>query len=103
MKRFISVFLIISLLVVMSGCANNKTLDYKDPKTKVESKITFQPYGFFDTDKKNPNVYYSISIGNIIWSLIFSETLIIPVILCGWYLWEPVNQISNEGVVGAVN
>ena len=102
MKKSIAAILLFMMLF-MVGCAGNKTIEYKDSKTNTVSKITFQPYGIFDDEKRNPNIYYSLSWGNIFWSVVFSETLIIPGILCGFYLWEPQYQIDNPGIIGSVN
>jgi len=46
-------------------------------------------------DEMNPKVYYRVSAGNIVWSILCSETLLVPVILTGWYLWEPVDLKEN--------
>lgn len=81
------------LLFVFAGCAKNRTMEIGGKKTLVE------PYGmyseFFDKNRKNPGVEYRLSTGNVVLSIIFCETVIVPVVLCGWYLWEPVTNKIN--------
>jgi hypothetical protein len=38
----------------------------------------------------DPDVKYRVSTGNVIVSILLIETAIVPIILVGWYLWEPV-------------
>jgi len=93
MKKIISIIMIISLCLVMfSGCANSKRISI--PKTDKTGKTTYQlvkvqPYGMFEADETVDGVEYSLSIGNVIWAIIFVETIVIPIIIVGWYLFEP--------------
>lgn len=92
MKKFISILLIISMITFVIGCSNSKNIEYTDPNSHVTKTYRFEPIGIFNMDEKNPNIYYSFSLGNIFWCIVFSETIIIPIILIGWYLWEPEYQ-----------
>lgn len=97
MKRYIAVMLIM-LTVFMAACGSdrNLTVPKKDGSGKIEK--TFKQYGVIDmmltAGKENaipdPRVEYKPIIGNIVWAVILSETIIAPVIFCGWYLFEPV-------------
>lgn len=66
------------LAVMLSACARGMNVNgkYEDPQ------------GVF-TDR-NPKVQYKVSVGNVVWGVILFETIIAPVIIFGWYLWEPV-------------
>jgi len=101
MKKVISLVLIVALMSVFSGCAYRKTIT-----TKVDNSVTtrtYEPYGLFDMNKKNPNIQYEVSIGNIVWSAVLFETVIAPIILIGWYAYEPVGPIiTNPNMRGVV-
>jgi hypothetical protein len=78
MKVAIILLLIMSLLFI--GCANNKVID----------GINYQPYGLINQDDiKSPKVNYSPCWGNIIWGCVLAETIIVPVCLFGFFLFEP--------------
>ena len=79
------ILLIITLCFVVCSCADDKTFVNEKGKT-----FTAKPYGWANkNDEKIKNVTYDISVGNVVWSVIFSETIVIPVLLTGWYLFEP--------------
>ncbi len=95
MKILIAIVLVIALLLALplftavGGCASEKTLCRNVDTVKV-CKI-YPPCGLFDQDEcKDPDVRYKVSIGNIICDIIFIEIIFVPVVLAGWYLWEPV-------------
>ena len=39
---------------------------------------------------KDPGVVYEVSPGSVICAIIFFETLIVPVVVIGWDLYQPV-------------
>jgi len=84
--------LVLSLVVVLlSSCADSKTLIVDGKETVVE------PYGWADyQDTKVPGVVYKVNVGNVVWSIIFSETLIIPIWLTGWQIMEPVRSSTSN-------
>jgi len=100
MKRFTVWMVVICFLFTMVGCGSNKSIPIKDKEGKYQT-YTFQQYGLFDQDRKNPNVEYRVIIGNVIWAVILCETVVAPIIFLGWYLYEPVGE-AVEGVPGAV-
>lgn len=55
-----------------------------------------EPYGLFNLNDKNPNVRYELSIGNVVLSTIFVGAIVPPIVLGGWYLWEPVEEKKSE-------
>ncbi len=83
MKKLLLVFMFSALL--FSSCADSKTLE-------LNSKIrTFEPYGLIDKDEfKNDSIQYKLSVGNIVWSVILSETFVAPVYFIRFQLYEPV-------------
>lgn len=83
MKKII--FLLIILLSIVS-CADSKEFTIDNKRVKVE------PYGWFDKSQKNDSINYKVNTGNVILSIVFSETIIVPIILTGEELWEPVSK-----------
>ena len=96
MKKIITSILIVAIIALsFSGCADRKTVN----------GVTYDTYGLFDSnEKENKNIQYELSIGNIVWGVILSETIIAPIYFFGFALWEPVgpkNRNPNlNGVVG---
>jgi hypothetical protein len=92
MKKVIALFLVVSIL--FSGCADSKRIDGK----------TYDTYGFFNSQtKKNPNIQYEVSVGNVIWSVILVETVVFPIYFLGFSLYQPIskktNSVENIGVI----
>ena len=81
-------FLLLLTLMVNVSCADSKVfkLDGKD--------VLVEPYGWADSSTKNENIRYEVSVGNVVLSIIFSETIVAPVVFTGWYLFEPVELIT---------
>lgn len=90
MKKIIILALIATLFVSCSDAKKIKFPDGYDTKT-----VKIEPYGLFNMDTQNPDVHYRVVAGNVVWSIIGVETVIIPVALLGWYLFEPVCSESE--------
>ena len=93
MKNLIILICLVAL--VAGGCASSKNIDGK----------TYEPYGVFNQDShKDPSILYEVSFGSVAVAIIFSETLIAPVYVVGWCLWEPVRKIKGlpgkDGTIG---
>jgi hypothetical protein len=90
MKRILAMALVLALVACLSGCAKARTIDFREGARRVE------PYGLyvelFDKPRKDPAVEYKLNVPDVVLSIIFSETIVVPIILCGWYLWEPAGQ-----------
>jgi hypothetical protein len=82
MKK-ISGLLLLCLMTL--SCADSKefTIDGK--------QVTVEPYGWLE-DTKNDSVNYRLSTGNIVLSVIFSETVVVPIYLTGTGLYEPTTK-----------
>lgn len=91
MRKLLLILSILSLFLV--SCAGDETLTLNG-KTR-----TFEPYGWADKDLvKNDSIIYTVSVGNIVWSAIFVETIFVPIWLTGWYLWEPT-AVKTEYII----
>lgn len=69
-----------------SSCAYDTTFNHNG------SEVKGTVYGLFNQENKTPGVNYEVSVGNIVWSAILCETIIVPVILVGWYLYTPISM-----------
>ena len=100
MKKCIKLVLVLvlftTLVVTTVGCAKCKVITIED-KDGSPITATFKPYGLFNPSDKNPNVEYKVSVGNIIRSALTIEFLVIPVILIGWHLYEPIGPKTQDG------
>jgi hypothetical protein len=86
MKNKAQILATLLMAVLMTSCADSKkfTIDNKE--------VTVEPYGWFDTGAKNDSINYRLNAGNIVWSVILSGTVVVPVVLTGDQLWEPVSK-----------
>jgi len=99
--KILKIILSIILIISITGCANRKTI--KSSENGVSVTRTYIPYGLFDPEDQNPNIQYRVSIGNVVWSILLFETVIAPVVLFGWYLYEPVGPKVPNDMRGVVN
>ncbi len=75
MKRYIL------MLALLAGCAN----DLHTGTTHAA------PYGLLNqAEEKQDNVKYQVSWGNVILGAVLFETVIAPIYVFGFNLWEPV-------------
>lgn len=100
-------FILVAFL--FTSCANEKDFYFKNGKEITADEyfesnsgyetnlvdtfniVTAEPYGWANADEeKFDNVKYELSTGNIILSVIFSETIIAPLYLTGFEIKEPV-------------
>jgi len=84
------VLIMLALALTHGSCADSKDFEI-DGKT-----VTVEPYGWFDTTQANDSINYKVNTGNIIWSVIFSETIVVPVVLTGYELYEPVSKKESK-------
>ena len=90
MKNIIVILIVLSIFSLIS-CAQSKDIEING-KTQ-----TIIPYGWANEQAvKNDSVVYQICKGNIIWCIIGFETVIIPVALTGWSMYEPVRSINQK-------
>jgi major membrane immunogen (membrane-anchored lipoprotein) len=86
--------LILASTLALSACgADEKTIE----------GITYGTYGIVNKEEmRNPNIQYEISGWSIFWSVIFCETIIVPVYFIGWDLYQPVTKKDANWVPGQV-
>jgi len=90
------ILIFILLASVLISCADEKTFylnGTREALIKGEpiEAIHAETYGWANYEaRKDPNVIYEPCIGNVIWSVIGFETIVVPIWLTGWELYEPV-------------
>lgn len=82
MKKII---IILCALLICISCADSKVINIDNKKVEVK------PYGWMNKNsRKIPGVKYDVCCGNVVLSILLSETVIVPVLLTGLELFEPV-------------
>lgn len=83
MKKLMSMILVVSIALSLSGCGEPKVIEGKEVPT----------YGLFNEQtKKHEDIKYEISMGNVVWSIILVETVIAPVYFIGYSLYNPIEK-----------
>ena len=79
--------------LVLSGCGN----------TKIIRGIEYNTYGLANqSDRQNPDIEYELSLGSVFWAVIFSETIIVPLYVILYDLYQPVGPKYPSGIKGEV-
>lgn len=89
-----SIAAILAATMFLTACGRN----YIDANSGKE----YTTYGIFNEDtNKNPNMEYRVIVGNVILSILFIETAVVPILLVGFSLWEPVapKGMGEPGVI----
>ena len=91
MKKFIILFM---MVLAMMSCADSKTFERADG-----TKFVAEPYGWANyQSNKVEGVVYEVNVGNVVWDVLLFETIIVPVWLTGWELYEPVSYVEPNVV-----
>ena len=78
--------------LVICSCAEPKRFRKQDGTV-----FTAEPYGWVNYQTKAiKGVKYEINIHNVVLSTIFAETIITPVLITGYELFEPVSYIESD-------
>jgi hypothetical protein len=79
MKRSIIALCLTALF--LTGCAH----------PVKQGTMKYVPYGIANEQtKRDPNIKYEISAGSVVFAIVFFETIIAPVYIVGWDLYQPV-------------
>lgn len=85
--------LMLALVGLLAACGQNRTIN----------EVTYGTYGLLSpASSVNPNIEYRVVWSNLVLSFLFSETLIVPVLLIGYDLFEPVAAVPANRVPGQV-
>lgn len=96
MKKAFVLLAVVSIL--FCSCANDLGVKRINPETKKEEFKNVEPYGVLNKEAKVQGVKYEINVGNVLLDIIFSETIVVPVVLVGWQLYEPVGVVDTTTV-----
>jgi uncharacterized protein YceK len=90
MKKLIATLMIVSML---AGCGQPAVITTMDGKTQK-----YPTYGFLNqSTNKSDKVCYEYSVGNVVWSVIGFGTVVIPVYIVGFSLFNPVSAKTDKG------
>ncbi len=85
MKRLLLASALASTLL-LTACGNDKTIDGKH----------YDTFGIANEGShRDPAIRYEISAGSVIWAIILCETIVFPVYIIGWDLWQPVGALPK--------
>lgn len=91
-KIMISAMMVLAL--TLQGCHN----------TKVLGNVEYDTYGFVNKDEKmNPSINYEVSMGSVIAAVILCETIIVPLYIICYDLYQPVSIKTGKEAKGQVN
>ena len=77
-----------ALLLGVVGCGDNL---YQDGKK-------YETWGVFDRrTERDPDMCYKIIVGNVVWSVLLVETLVVPAYFVGFSLFEATGEPGSEG------
>jgi hypothetical protein len=103
---FLVFAVIVPFFLLTGGFASEKIIvcpieEVCDGKTiVVEKPLLIKPYGFLTEDeRKIDGIKYELSTGNLVCSIIFIETIVVPVYLLGCRLYEPVGLDTGPEII----
>ena len=99
MKRLFAMLLCL-MLGFLLGCGSPQEVCTVEPTRECH---TYMEYGLLNPEERNPAVRYAVVEGNVVWSVIFSETVVVPILLIGFHLYEPVTSRTPGTPPGVLN
>jgi hypothetical protein len=88
MKQWCALALAAVLVFAATGCGDTKQIN----------GTVYETYGLFNKDEvRDPNVYYEIITGNVVWGIILSKTIVAPIYFFGFSLYEPIGPKHPGG------
>jgi hypothetical protein len=77
-KKIVAALALAGLITTATGCTTSTS--YGECK------------GFANMDERDAKLKYEVSTGNIVWSVIFSETLLWPGLTAAFWIWCPTGS-----------
>ena len=79
MKKLLVLLIIMCFL---TACGDSKVIDGK----------VYDTYGMFNEDEASPDIEYRIIKGNVVWSILTVESVLLPIYFIGFSLYEPIGK-----------
>ena len=87
------------MVAMLSACGRPATLQ---PIGKPARE--YPTVGIFSSaSARSDHICYEVSIGNIIWSILLIETVVMPVYFVGWSLYNPVSVKRADGTCPGID
>jgi len=102
-KRLIGIITLACFCLVVVGCGSDRRVCFKADDGINKDCQTYGQYGLFnESDMRNPKVQYKVIVGNIVWSIVLVETIVVPLVVVGWFLFEPVGPKNPKNPPGVI-
>jgi len=89
MKK-LAIAAMIAASALLTGCGPEKI-----------NGVEYQSFGIVNRDEvKNPKIHYELSTSSVIFAIILSETIFVPIYILGWDLFEPVGPVNPDLIKG---
>jgi len=91
MRRSVVLKKVVSLVVaasfLLAGCGDPKVLG------EGSKRHFYETYGWFnESTYRSKDVCYSVSVGNVVWSILLVETIVMPIYFLGFSLYNPIRM-----------
>ena len=80
MKKKVLVCMLLAFTMMFTSCA--------DPQVICGEKV--RCHGIFNKQNAVEGVEYQVSVESVVWGCLGFQNVVMPVVLVGWYLYEPV-------------
>jgi len=82
--------MIVAVCMLLAACGNAKMI----------GGHVYDVYGIANMDEnRNPGIRYAISLGSVIFAVILAETIIVPLYVVLFDLWQPVGPKTEAGII----
>ena len=88
MKKIVIIFLIMTIFLM--SCSSS--IKFVGEAGSVNTFEEVEWYGIANKEEKRDDVIYKISPESVIVAILLSETIVVPIILVGWCLYEPIEE-----------
>jgi len=83
MRKSQKIGIALLLSIFLFACSESGMYDINDKTVLVK------PYGIMSTEDKKDGIIYEVSPPNILVAIIFAPTVVVPLYIVGWDLYEP--------------
>lgn len=81
MNKFKKIAIMVTMAVMLAACGNDKDIN----------GVNYGTCGAINADTcKDPKIVYEVSAGSVVWAIVLFETVVFPVYIIGWDLYQPV-------------